>query len=321
MKPKLALIPSGYKQDKVYSVLPNNGDGDFTFKRTSSATRINKDGVIETVASDVPRLDYSDSNCPVLLLEPTRTNLYLNSDTLVTQDVTTSAEEYTVSFYGTGSLEFTGTYTGELAGTGYNEKVTLTFTATAGTLTTTVTGDVRNAQIELGDYPTSYIPTTSTAVTRVKDICNDGGDIDVFSGNEGSLFIDAVNFATPSSSFSPITLSDGTTNNLISFFYEEDTIGISVRLNSAFIYDYNITSVTANQRNKTLLTYKDNEFKVYFNGELKDTGTSGTAPSGMFKLNFASINGTTNNFEGKIYDTRFYNTVLTEEEAIQLTII
>ena len=78
--PALALIPSAYKASKVYSVLPNNGDGDFTFSRTGTATRVNKDGLIETVLSDVPRLDYSDSSCPALLLEPQRTNTFLNSE-------------------------------------------------------------------------------------------------------------------------------------------------------------------------------------------------------------------------------------------------
>ena len=78
-KPSLALIPSAYKASKVYSILPNNGDGDFTFSRGSEATRINKDGLIETVLDNIPRLDYSDGGCPSLLLEPQRTNLFENS--------------------------------------------------------------------------------------------------------------------------------------------------------------------------------------------------------------------------------------------------
>lgn len=78
-KPNLALIPSAYKASKVYSILPNNGDGDFTFSRGSEATRINKDGLIETVLDNIPRLDYSDGGCPSLLLEPQRTNLFENS--------------------------------------------------------------------------------------------------------------------------------------------------------------------------------------------------------------------------------------------------
>lgn len=51
--PTLALIPSAYKTSKVYSVLPSNGDGDFTFSRTTVATRVNKDGFIETVGESI----------------------------------------------------------------------------------------------------------------------------------------------------------------------------------------------------------------------------------------------------------------------------
>ena len=57
-KASIALIPSGTKASKLYSVLPANGNGDFTHSRGSTATRINKDGLIESVANNVPRLDY-----------------------------------------------------------------------------------------------------------------------------------------------------------------------------------------------------------------------------------------------------------------------
>ena len=78
--PTLTMIPSGYKAQKVYSVLPTNGDGDFTFDRNSTATRVNKNGLIEQVATDVPRLDYSDGSCPSLLLEPSSVNLITKSN-------------------------------------------------------------------------------------------------------------------------------------------------------------------------------------------------------------------------------------------------
>ena len=78
--PSIAMIPSGYKTGKLYSVLPTNGDGDFDFARSTTATRVNKDGLIETVGVNVPRLDYSDGGCPSLLLEPTRSNLLSYSE-------------------------------------------------------------------------------------------------------------------------------------------------------------------------------------------------------------------------------------------------
>ena len=78
--PSIAMIPSGVKASKLYSVLPTNGDGDFTTTRASVATRVNESRLIEEVAANVPRLDYSDGTCPSLLLEPTSTNLVLTSD-------------------------------------------------------------------------------------------------------------------------------------------------------------------------------------------------------------------------------------------------
>ena len=77
--PSIAMIPSGVKASKLYSVLPTDGTGDFTTTRASVATRVNENGLIEEVASNVPRLDYSDGTCPSLLLEPTATNLVVQS--------------------------------------------------------------------------------------------------------------------------------------------------------------------------------------------------------------------------------------------------
>jgi hypothetical protein len=84
----LAMIPAAYAEDKVYSVLPSDGDGDFTFTRTGSGTRINKGGYIETMAQNVPRLNYrldADGNptgCAELLLEESRQNKVFPNNSL-----------------------------------------------------------------------------------------------------------------------------------------------------------------------------------------------------------------------------------------------
>jgi hypothetical protein len=49
----LVLIPSAYKDQKVYSVKPTDGTGDLTFSRASSATRVQSDGLIEKVRTNV----------------------------------------------------------------------------------------------------------------------------------------------------------------------------------------------------------------------------------------------------------------------------
>jgi len=50
-----------------------------TFSRTTTATRVNKQVLIESVAANVPRIDYSDGSAK-LLLEPSRTNLIKYAD-------------------------------------------------------------------------------------------------------------------------------------------------------------------------------------------------------------------------------------------------
>lgn len=77
-----------------------------------------------------------------------RKNFYVNTETLATQNVTTRAAKYILSFWGTGSVTLSGTATGTLTGTGINDRVYLEFTATAGTLTSTVSGTVGKAQLE-----------------------------------------------------------------------------------------------------------------------------------------------------------------------------
>jgi hypothetical protein len=52
----------------------------FTTTRNSIATRVNKEGLIEVVGNDIPRIDYTDSADGVLLLENSSTNLVTYSE-------------------------------------------------------------------------------------------------------------------------------------------------------------------------------------------------------------------------------------------------
>jgi hypothetical protein len=54
-------------------------EADFDFSRGSSATRVNEQGLIEDVASGIPRIDYT-SGTGALLLEPQSTNLITYSE-------------------------------------------------------------------------------------------------------------------------------------------------------------------------------------------------------------------------------------------------
>ena len=73
---------------KKDTILAYNDENDnykplpFDFSRNSSATVINKDGLIEAVSSGQPRIDYKDDTKGALLLEPQRSNLVTYSEDL-----------------------------------------------------------------------------------------------------------------------------------------------------------------------------------------------------------------------------------------------
>lgn len=148
-----------------------------TLTRASSATRTNSLGVIESVAANVPRIDYDPVTLSVIgiLVEEQRTNLLLNSlidgTPLASQSVVVTAVPHTLSFYGSGSVALSGAYTGNLVGAGaYPTRGKLTFTPAAGTLNITVTGDVKFGQLEPNNSVSSFIPTSGSQSTRAGDV-------------------------------------------------------------------------------------------------------------------------------------------------------
>ncbi len=69
----LVMIPSGYKEDVVYSPIPTNGNGDLSFTRASNGTRINSSGLVEVVAwnmagysEDFSNAYWTKNNIPVM---------------------------------------------------------------------------------------------------------------------------------------------------------------------------------------------------------------------------------------------------------------
>lgn len=151
-------------------------DGSFT--RSTTGTYWSATKVLTTASTNEPRFNYDPdtSQFEGILLEQASTNILLNSTSLSTQTRTvTSGVQYTVSFYGTGSIALSGAYVSTVIGTGAFQLTKLTFTTTTTSLTLTVTGTVSHAQLELGLAATSRIITTGSAVTRAADVVTGTG--------------------------------------------------------------------------------------------------------------------------------------------------
>ena len=313
----LIYYPSGVKAGKAYSLKPTDGSGDLTFTRASTATRVNSAGLIESVATGVPRIDYT-SGCGKLLLEPQRTNLVFPSATASTQTVITTAQSYTLSFYGTGTVVRSGTSTGTLVGTGANDRVFVTFTATAGSLTLTITGSVSDWQLEAGAYPTSLINTAGTAVTRVQDTATKGSIDSLIGQTEGTIFVDMNIDAWDSSSFYFGVYGGG---NEIYFA----CVGTGFLRFKHFGGGTTLAQIQqsgfALGRHKLAARYKNNDWAFYVDGVLIGVDTSGTFSGliGFCSLGYSSPAAYPSN--AKYNSAMVFPTALSNAELATLTTI
>ena len=371
-KPKLALIPSS-QGSKLYSVLPSSGVGDFDFTRSGGATRINSQGLIETVASGVSRLNYplidgKVVGCPSHLLEPQRTNLVLESNNfdnyfskpasssvqsnqIISPDGTQNADkvikgtadlalrrsgqvtigtENTFSIYvkkGTSSsvrldIGDEGIKTFYL--TDYWQRISVTATpSTYGHIDIEMPnanqGDyiyVFGAQVEQGSYPTSYIPTSSSAVTRSAETATNSGDASTFSDSEGVLMAEISALADSDSLYRLIGLksSQSTYNDRIEFGFLNDGIYASIASNNNVKLNY-IQSISDTKGfNKISLKYSSTSgCSIYLNGfKLGSGGNTDFSANDFDGLEFRNIFG--NGFYGNTKQLQYYDSALNSYE-------
>ena len=407
-KPTLALIPSA-QGSKFYSVLPSNGVGDFDFTRSGSATRINKDGLIETVSNGVSRLNYPlidgvVNGCPSHLLETSRTNLiqysedlstYVNvgsslisnasispngglNSNLLTEDSSNGIHilytgasvsvinglTYTFSFFAKnngcnnitiaagnfGDLQINSTFnllngTSESSnGSSYIEKIGDYYLCVAtGISNATRTQNIIfyinrqnisypfsyqgdgvsgvylwGVQGEQGSYPTSYIPTSGSAVTRSSETANGSGDASAFNDSEGVLMAEFKSLDSSDTSSRRLGITkDGT--------YE----GLRLQLGSGNI-SVTVYDGTTNQYNKTVnidnsifhkvaLKYKTNDFALWIDGiEYFPQLSGSTFVNGTLDdISFDYVGGSP--FRGSTKQIQYFDSALNDSDLETLT--
>ena len=265
-----------------------------------------------------PRFDYDPVTLAPkgLLIEEQRINILLNSDTLSTQSVSVTAQAYTLSFYGTGSIALSGAYTGSLVGTGaYPNQVQLTFTPTIGTLTLTVTGSVRYANLEAGAFPTSYIPTTSAQVTRTADNASIIGTnfSSWYNQSEGTFAVKYLS-ALSSGFVLSIMRTAGYGPGMQLSLNGANTSYLAVVDDASAV----VCSVTS-PGTKSAFAYMSNNFALSANGNAPSVDASGTQPTSIVQLKIGQSPIGDILINGHIQSIKYYPTRLPNGDLIALS--
>lgn len=190
----LVMIPSGYKEDTVFSQIPTDGTGDLSFTRASNGTRINSAGLVEVCPWNLVRYSEDFSNATWGKVSAT-----ITANTTVAPNGTTTADTLvitsggyllqqptisigvgfavTISIYAKNQtnnfLLFGGAtpagndvYTIQDAGNGWYRHInTRTFTASGTSVQFIIydqvgTNFIWGAQLNIGSTAKPYFPTT-----------------------------------------------------------------------------------------------------------------------------------------------------------------
>lgn len=403
----LVVTPNGTKASKLYAIKPTDGSGDLTVTRATTARRYNSAGLIESVASNVPRLDYLNSTCPSVLVEPQRTNVQtysedfsnavyikvgatVNTNTTVAPDGTTTADklvedtstglhtavilaqqptlaDYTVSMfvkadgrskfqiaegfsvggnvvfdlnavtatntapakngtienYGNGWYRCSATWPNL---TGVNTQILLNILNDAGSAAYTGNGTsgviLWGADIELGSASTSYIPTTTAAVTRNADVISKTSVSSLIGQTEGTIYAEIkVSKLLGTASRYIFHLSDGTANNRIYMAFSGSSSNIlRARIFNGGTLQCSIDSstISATGTYKLALAYKNNDIVFYINGVQIGTDTSATIPT-CSRVDLGHNYAGASQFNDSINNANVWKTRLSNSELATLT--
>jgi hypothetical protein len=242
--PSLLIVPYRSKTGKLYSQIPTSGAGDFTVTRNTTATRFNSAGLIESVASGIPRLDYFTSGgtagCPALLVEPAATNLALQS------------EAFNVSGTWVGSANSASLY-------------------------------LWGAQLETGSVATSYIPTTTGTASRSADVISVSGAVSGSIGQtEGTMYFEVsdVKGVITGTGNPALMIRNSAFTNWIGLTSNSVAAPFRITVKSTITTLINYTSAIS--EGKVAIAYSASGAVVYVNGI--EVATTATNPNFTFNI-------------------------------------
>lgn len=178
---------------------------------------------------------------------------------------------------------------------------------------------VWGAQLEGGDYATSYIPTSGSTVTRSADVANNSGNADLFNDSEGVLYAEIKKDSNAlDNAFSMITIGDALNNRLqIALIDNSNDFDVLVGSSSG---TNNISSAfNYGSYNKIALSYNSSGFKVFHDGTLVGSDSNTISGLNLQELKFRFANNTSYDFYGDVKCVAVFKEALSNDELELLT--
>lgn len=175
------------------------------------------------------------------------------------------------------------------------------------------------AQVEEGSYPTSYIPTNGTAITRAAETANGSGNAATFNDSEGVLMAEISALANDLTN-RRITIDDGTGNNriILGYYSLSNSILIDIASQGTGAYTKVAYVPAVTNFNKIALKYKENDFALWVNGLEIDVDLSGITPINLNNLKFDGGSGAVP-FYGNTRELQYFDSALTDAQLETLT--
>lgn len=174
------------------------------------------------------------------------------------------------------------------------------------------------AQLEAGAFPTSYIPTTTTALTRSADAASVNTLSPWFNATEGTLFAE---WTAQAFTHRPATFNDGTQSNAIALVASATNIGSNVYVSNVFQGTAGVSGTfTTGTTYKQATAYKLNDTQDFANGVAATTDTTISIPTVTQLLLGAGRNGMASTpGNGWLRRFTYYPRRLSQAEGIAIT--
>jgi hypothetical protein len=174
------------------------------------------------------------------------------------------------------------------------------------------------AQLESGTYATTYIPTSTAAVTRLADTCSLTGASSIIGQTEGTLFVDVDNNESETAAFVSLSNASASVNNHIWIGQVGTNIALFVRSGGTYsILASSITSALGVK--KIALAYGASFARLYVNGTQVFDSTAAVIPSGMDKIEVNNLNTSIDVGRVSLAQSALYTTRLSNSELQALT--